>query len=239
MGRIRRYRTALTRHHRSKGHGIHSPSAFNFVCFVLREKSPYYCYDELGELRQAVIDTLHDVKKHPRVVSLKGLKMVFRITNFFNPPCILQLGSSYGLTSSSMMSVSTTSRLWLYDPYLEKYRVTARVLMPYLDRVECYNELSTALTDYRQNISQDVKPFVLVNSIPHHEDFEEIKAVLSDMLAGECVVMLRNLHRCNSMKKLWIHLKSVITHGQSFTNEKTAVLMANKKYNLEHFFLWF
>ncbi|MBR4683471.1 MAG: adenylosuccinate synthetase, partial [Spirochaetia bacterium] len=42
-------------------------------------------YDDMEEMLQAVIDALRDVKKHPRVISFKGMKMLFRITNFCNP----------------------------------------------------------------------------------------------------------------------------------------------------------
>ena len=49
MGRMHRYRTALSRRHRSGGFGIHSPFAFNFVLNVLRERLPYYADDEPPE----------------------------------------------------------------------------------------------------------------------------------------------------------------------------------------------
>ena len=239
MGRIKRYRTALQRHHRSKGHGIHSPFAYRFVRFVLCEKSPYYSYEELGELRKAVVDTLRDVKNHPRVVSFKGLKMLFRVVNHFNQPCIMQVGTSYGLTTATMLNVNSTSRVWLYDPHLETYNVTARVLMPYIERVQCYNRLDVAVADYHDSVPEGAFPLVLVNSIPQESDLEEIETWLASMLESDCVIMMRNLHRSNAMKHLWQHLKQNMTHGQSFTNEKTAFIVTNKKLNLQHFFLWF
>ena len=238
MGRIKRYRTALSRHHRSKGHGIHSPFAFNFVRFVLREKSHYYCYEDMEQLRQAVIESVRDVKRHPRVVSLKGLKMLFRVTNFFNPTSIFQVGSSYGLTAASMMNVSSSSRLWLYDPELNSYPVTAGVLMPYIDDVQCYNQLDVAMHDYLNSLPSNI-PFVLVNSIPLPQDVEPLQSMLSDMIDAGCVIVMRNLHRSDVMKQLWLHLKAEIKWGQTFTNEKTAIVVAQPKLNLEHFFLWF
>ena len=202
MGRIKRYRTAWKRHHRSKGHGIHSPFAYSFVRFVLCEKSPYYCYEGLGELRKAVVDTLRGVKNHPRVVSFKGLKMLFRVVNRFNQPCIMQVGASYGLPTATMLNVSSTSRVWLYDPHLEAYHVTASVLMPYIDRVDCYDKLDVAADDYNRSLTQGVFPLVLVNSIPQESDLEEIEAWLASMLEAECVIMMRNLHRSSAMTQL-------------------------------------
>ncbi len=238
MGRIKRYRTALSRHHRSKGHGIHSPSAYNFVRFVLREKLPYYCYSDMKELRQAVIDSMCGVKSHPRVITFKGMKMLFRITNFFNPQRIMQVGTSYGLTAATMLNVSSQSSLWLYEPHLDAYPVVGNVLAPYLDSVAFYNRLDAALDDYAGAVAGDM-PFVLANSLPEGGDERLLSERLLAMLRGDCVLVLRNIHRSDSMKRLWRHLQQAMAHGQSFTNEKIGVIVAKRSLNLEHFFLWF
>lgn len=241
MGRIKRYRTALSRHHRSRGFGIHSPFAFNFVCHVLREKSPYYCYEYLEDTRQAVIDLLRvEHKRHPRVISFKELKMAFRVANSFNPQHFLQVGSCYGLTAASLLSVSSTSELFLYEPYLEQYPVVAQVLAPYLDSVHCYDTMNVAINDYRHSLAPGEMAFVLVNSIPQDVDFSSLQASLMSMMGDtDCVIMLHNLSHDDTMKKLWVSLKDCMTHGQSFTNEKAGVMVLKKKLNLEHFFLWF
>lgn len=239
MGRIKRYRTAWSRHHRSKGHGIHSPFAFNFVRFVLREKSPYYCYDELKQLRQAVIESLRGAKKHRRVISFKGVKMIFRITNFFNPLRCFQVGTCYGITAASVMSVSSSSKMWLYEPQLDAFPVVAQVLMPYLDRIDFYNELDIAIGDYLRSLDEGEQPFVLINSVPDSRDFEALCRFLTALLERDSVIVLRNLDHSDLMKSMWIGLKDSMTRGQSFTNEKTAVIVSRRKLNLEHFFLWF
>ena len=239
MGRIKRYRTALSRYHRSKGHGIHSPYAYNFVRNVLREKSPYYSYSDMKDMRRAVIDSLRDVKKHPRVISFKGMKMLFRITNYFNPECIMQVGSCYGMTAATMLNVSSQSRLWLYEPHLDAYPVIGNVLASYLDSIECYNSIDVAFKDYENVLNDDAVPFVLVNSVPEDADLEPLRQRLLSILHRDCVLIFRNIHRSASVKQLWCHLKESMQCGQSFTNEKTGVIVAKKSLNLEHFFLWF
>lgn len=193
----------------------------------------------MGEMRQAVIDALRDVKNHPRVASFKGMKMLFRITNFFNPGFIMQVGTCYGLTASSMLNVSAKSRLWLYEPHIYAYPVIGNVLAPYLDSIDCYNLLDVAFEDYAQVMGDNQNPFVLVNSVPENADLETLKLRLSSMLHGDCVLVFRNIHRSASVKQLWRYLKQSMTHGQSFTNEKTGVIVAKRSLNLEHFFLWF
>jgi len=239
LGRIKRYRTALSRHHRSKGHGIHSPFAYGFVRFVLCEQSPYYCYESLGDMRQAVVNSLRNVKNHPRVLSFKGLKMVFRITNFFNPEHIMQVGTCYGITAAGMLNVSSQSKLWLYEKHIGAYPVIGNVLAPFLDRIECYNSLEVAIEDYRQTLNNGAKPFVLINSVPEEQDLALLKNALTRMLTGDCVIVFRNIHRSDDVKTLWRSLQKEMHHGQSFTNEKTGVIVAKTSLNLEHFLLWF
>lgn len=166
--------------------------------------------------------------------------MAFRVANFFNPSCFLQVGSCYGLTAASMLSVSSTSRLCLYEPHLEQFPVLAQVLEPYLDSVECYNVLDVAIKDYSQSLVPGETAFVLVNSIPQDCDCELLESYLKSLMSdGNSVIMLRNLSRDDEMKQLWLSLKSSMLQGQSFTNEKTSIIVAKKKLNLEHFFLWF
>ena len=192
----------------------------------------------MEDTRQAVIDTLRDTKNHPRVISFKGLKMLFRITNHFNPENILEIGSCYGLTSTSMLNVSSGSTLWLYDPKINNYQVTGRVLLPYLDSLECYDLLEVAIDEYIEALPSTQIPFILINTVEQN-DLGLLKNQLSAMLSSECVIIMRNINRSDRMMELWKTLKSAMVHGQSFTNEKTAVIVAKRKLNLEHFFLWF
>lgn len=206
---------------------------------VLREQLPYYCYDTMCDVRQAVVDSLREAKNHPRVISFKGMKMLFRITNHFNPQSIMQVGSCYGMASLSMLNVSSTSRLWLYDSHLDAYQVTGKVLSPYFERIECYNILDVALDDYAKSISAGDNPFVLVNSIPENEDVETLERCLLPLLQKDSVIVIRDINRDDSIKALWQHLNGAMSVGQSFTNEKTGVIVAKRSLNLEQFFLWF
>lgn len=165
--------------------------------------------------------------------------MLFRITNYFNPQRIMQVGTCYGLTAATMLNVSSQSSLWLYEPHIDAYPVIGNVLADYIDSIECYNNLDVAFEDYVLMLGDSQKPFVLVNSVHESADFETLKQRLLSMLQGECVLVFRNIHRSASVKRLWLHLKQSMSHGQSFTNEKTGVIIASHSLNLEHFFLWF
>lgn len=229
----------MSRHHRSRGFGIHSPFAFNFVCYVLREKNPFYCYEPLEALRQAVIDALRGGKRHRRVISFKDLKMLFRIANHFNSPYMMQVGTCYGLTAASLFSVSSMSHLWIYEPEMERFPVLGQVLVPYLDRLDSYDSLAVAVEDYRTAVGSEDLPFMVINSMPSAGDDQILRQYLEELIRGECVIVMRDLNNNDGLKNLWQHIKQSMTYGQSFSNEKISVVVVKRHLNLEHFFLWF
>ena len=240
MGRIHRYRTAWSRHHRSHGFGIHSPFAFRFVLDVLRERNPYYAYEEIDLLRKAVVNAVGRHLKHPRVISFKSAKMLFRLVNYFNPQAILQVGTSYGVSAACMLAVNSRSRLWLYEPHLDRDPVTGRVLAPLAHRIDFLDHLVEATTLYRDKLADSQPPFVLINDLPgENSDYEAALAMAQWAVDKSGVVVLRNISRKNIMKKLWLDVKGYATYGQTFTNDKLAILVANPKLQREDFLLWF
>ena len=238
MGRINRYRTALSRHHRSNGFGIHSPFAFNFVLRVLRERLPYYAYDEIKQLRSAVINVLGK-KRHRRVISLKNAKMIFRVTNCFNPKHILQIGTSFGVSSTTMMKVSSTSRLYLYEPKLTEMPLAAQVLMPYLDRIELYNSLDVAIDDYCDSLSDSDMVYITINEADNDEILPLRRLIASAVEHRETVVVIRNLAANKHLRTLLNDIKVDMPHGQTFSNGKIAIVVALRRLKREDFMLWF
>ena len=53
------------------------------------------------------------------------------------------------------------------------------------------------------------------------------------------VVIIRNIHRFPDNKRLWQQCKEQMKSGQTFTNEKIAIMVGNPGLPLEHFLLWF
>ncbi len=240
MNLLTRYTSALGRMRRSRGYGIHSPFAFRFVLDVLCERLPYYAFGYIDELRHAVVAAVRTgFWRHPRVISAKNARMLFRITNYFNPRRILQVGTSYGVSSASMLAVDSRSRLWLYEPHLDSYPVVARVLAPYIERVTTGILLPGLIAEWRAAPGDD-EPFVLVNDLPGGEaDYEAVSALLRDVIDGGGTVVLRNLSREVLMERLWDDCVAHGDRGQLFTNGKIAVVVASRKLQREVFTLWF
>lgn len=230
MGFPKKYLNAWSRHHRSGGFGIHSPFAYQFVRNVWRQPLPYYAYGGMRQLLNTIkAGTTLRQRREMDLISEKEARLLFRVTNFFNPQRILQVGASTGVESVAMLAVSTQSRLYMCDAQLEQKALAVRVLKSQLDRVECYDDVKVAADDFLAG--ETVSRLALVNS-PADE------TVLKRLLDAQCVLVLRNLNRDESMSALFDTCCQHMPMGQTYTNDKIAILNPNPKLQREDFLLW-
>ncbi len=116
-----------------KGHGVHSPFVFDFIKNILRDKKQYECYTaiELKRKKLKANNTLIEVedfgagssviKSNRRIVkdiansSLKPRKfaqLLFRMVQYYQPATIIELGTSFGITSSYLSSGNKNAQLY-------------------------------------------------------------------------------------------------------------------------------
>ena len=230
MVRWKRYMTAWSRHHRSGGFGIHSPYAYQFVRNVWRQRLPYYAYGGISQLIDTVEGSTTREQRHEMdLISVKEARLLFRLTNFFNPQHILQAGAATGIESVAMMEVSRQSRLYLFDPQLEQKALAVRVLQSQLDRVACYDDLKVAVDELLS--AANGSAMALINA-PVEVD------VLKRLLDAGVVVILRNLNHDEALSDLFDACCDYMQSGQTYTNNKIAILNPSPKLQREDFLLW-
>jgi predicted O-methyltransferase YrrM len=116
-----------------KGHGIHSPFVFDFVKNVLNDKRNYPAWQPIEDLRKKLLadPTLIEVedfgagstviKTNKRVVSAmaasslkpkKYAQLLYRMVKYYKPGTILELGTSFGITTAYLASAKETSQVF-------------------------------------------------------------------------------------------------------------------------------
>ena len=116
-----------------KGHGIHSPFVFDLITNVLKDKKQYDCYDKIEARRKILLQdsqviTVQDfgagsavIKTNKRKVSdiaassLKSKKfaqLLFRMVNYYQPQTILELGTSFGITTAYLASGNAAAKVF-------------------------------------------------------------------------------------------------------------------------------
>jgi predicted O-methyltransferase YrrM len=116
-----------------KGHGVHSPFVFDFIKNVLTDKRKYDCFDDIEQQRiklksnNSAIE-VEDfgagstvIKSNQRIVkdiansSLKSRKyaqLLFRMVQYYKPANTVELGTSFGITSSYLSNGNINSMLY-------------------------------------------------------------------------------------------------------------------------------
>lgn len=116
-----------------RGHGIHSPFVFEFIEKVLNDAKHYPCYTEIENRRKELLkdNTVIEVedfgagssviKTNKRIVakiaksSLKPKKfaqLLFRMVQYYQPKTIVELGTSFGITSSYLAAGNKKATLF-------------------------------------------------------------------------------------------------------------------------------
>ncbi|MGN0206680.1 MAG: hypothetical protein ACI4BC_05510 [Muribaculaceae bacterium] len=205
---------------------------------VLRERLPYYNYEEIEAVRKRILAGMRRYAGHSRVMSKKNGKMLFRVVNYFNPGNLLQIGTNYGMSSACMMQVSSRSHLWLCEPHFDAFSITAKVLDPYMQRISLGNSAPELIAAYRNVLQPDEMPFMLINSI-EDADYDSVLGYTIDILQNRGVIVLRNLTRHDHVKQLFDEICRRYTYGMIFTNEKIAFIVSNPKLPRQLYALWF
>ena len=234
--RLKRYASALGRLRKSKGFGIHSPFAFRFVLRVLKERLPYYGYDTID---RAYTDARTLIArqgiKHPGIIAPKYAKMIFRIVNHFNPAEILQIGTNYGISTTSALTPSSRSRLWIYGIRQRQFDTFKAVTEPLAARINAYADARTAIDAYCAAASE---PFVVINDVDA-EALASLSERLTEFIADRCVIIMTAIAHKQQSEALWNEVKSNIRGGMTFSNGRFGVVVCNPKLPVQHFSLWF
>ncbi len=237
--KLTRSLTAFRRYNRSKGFGIHSPFAFRFVQRVLSERAGYYAYEDIDFRRnQAKIMARESGKKHPRIISAKNARMLLRITAFFNPHVIMQVGTSYGVSTTAILDVDSRSHLVIYPGNNPHQEIYAETVAGHVSQIT-ENQLLASAFDLYDELRHGARPFMLVNSLDNENELELTLTKSVDFLNQDGVVVMRNLQRSPLMKRLFRQIDGQLTHGQIFTNQKIAIIVGLRHLQRQTFSLWF
>ncbi len=128
----------------SKGFGIHSPFVFYLVTEIIRDFTPFYSFPTIEKQRETLLKnkkkievtdfgsgskSTNSTKRKISFIAKTTLKparqaqLLFRLINYFKSQQILEIGTSLGITTSYMASVSKKSKVITLEgcPEISKY----------------------------------------------------------------------------------------------------------------------
>ena len=93
------------------GYGVHSPSDFFFITFVIYERLPFYAYAPLHHLRRVVAFLPHYREKVD--------KFLFRLINHLRPSVVWEVGTGSGISTRYMAEANAGMQVYTFSEQSE------------------------------------------------------------------------------------------------------------------------
>lgn len=119
-----------------KGHGIHSPFVFDFIIHVLNDKKKYDSFFKIESVREQLLTNGHEIevedfgagsavipykKRKIKDIAASSLKkkkyaqLLFSIAKYYDAKIIVELGTSFGISTSYLASANSDSQIFTYE----------------------------------------------------------------------------------------------------------------------------
>lgn len=210
MGAAGKIFSYLLRWHRSRGFGVHSPFAFHFITGILREEAQYYAYTDIDKA------TVGRERSDRR-----DLKAIFRAVCHLQPAKVVFVGQP--------------------DNAL---RVAVERAVPQAD-MQVMTPLGNADGECPQPLAQfqgekGRRFAVVVESLSGFsaDDEKQILELMADesrRKGAEGVLIIRHLHRSDSLKSFWSRLVSGMPAGMTFSNSRIGIYCLLRSLPRQHF----
>lgn len=173
------------RHH--KGHGIHSPFVFNLITKVIEEKSPYHAYEDISFALE---------ESHLNLFLKKRNRLIFRLSNYFSPLHILELGSGNGVNTLCLTAPSNNIVCTCLETNKINYSIAQVLYEKWERKIELYTE--DALPSLAEK--QDCILIDLGNYKKHHLKLIEY---LSELIHEKTFIIVTDIRTNKRNQALW------------------------------------
>ncbi len=213
----------------SKGHGMHSPFVFELIEEVLNDKRNFYAYDSIERIRQSLLFNQNKlsvvdfgagsrvIKNKERTVasiarsSLKPKKysqLLFRMVDHYQPKTIVELGTSFGITTSYLASAKPDANIIT----LEGASAVAKIAKENFSKLKLNNiemiegNFDDTLFSILSNLS--MIDFVFIDGNHRYQPtinyFEQILAKSNNY----SIIILDDIHWSKEMEAAWQQIQN-------------------------------
>ena len=221
---IRYYLTASN----GKGHGIHSPFVFDFIKNVLRDKKENDGFAAIEAVRKnllndtrvitvedfgagsAVIKTRQRVVKDIAASSLKAKKyaqLLFRIVQYYQPQTIIELGTSFGISTAYMACGNNNAVVYTCEGANEIAAIASTNFQ--LIGAKNIELMAGDFSATLPNIAKKVKKVDLAFIDGNHRKEPTLQyfSTLLDLSTPDTILIFDDIHWSKEMEEAWESMK--------------------------------
>lgn len=237
-------------------HGVHSPFVFDLVTKCFYDRKKYAEYAILKNYRKTLLAnkntievtdfgagsrvfksntrTINQIAKNAGI-SPKRAELLFRITHYFQPESILEIGTSLGLATSALSTANKNSRITTLEGCLNTMEIAkSQFQLQNINTVEFINtEFSKYLKDFQ------ISTFDLIYFDGNHSKSATLNyfKLLLPTISNKTVWIFDDIHWSKDMEEAWEVIKNHPKVTVTIDTFQWGLVFFRKEQEKEHFII--
>lgn len=202
-----------------RGYGVHSPSDFFLITFVIYEQWPFYAYSVLHGLRKRVEHLPHYREKVD--------KLLLRLVNYLQPSHLFEIGTGSGLSTCYMAAGNVKMAVTSWDS-----KVAEEVKQPVpATQAVCYCQGGV---DEACEAWKKLSPSKVMVHIAHTSLYKEAYEQLVSMADSKTCFVIGTPYADEAKKKWWKEVIADPRTGVTFDLYDIGLVFFDKQRVKEH-----
>lgn len=212
-----------------KGHGVHSPFVFDFITHVLNDRKEYPCYQTIEAARKILLQdksmimvqdhgagsaVIREQNRKVSAIAASSLKpakyaqLLFRMVQYYQPKKIVELGTSFGLTTAYLASGNPSGEVVT----LEGSEAIAKMAMAQFNLVGLTNirlfegPFSATLPVVLKDIAS--ADFVFIDGNHRYQPTMDYFDMFRNASHQKTILVFDDIHWSREMEDAWNDIKS-------------------------------
>jgi predicted O-methyltransferase YrrM len=237
-------------------HAVHSPFVFNLVTKCFYDKKPKSEYSILKEYRNSLLENKNTIevtdfgagskvfKSNTRQIAKiaktagitqKRAELLFRITNYFQPESILEIGTSLGLATSALALGNPKAKIITLEGCPETANQCKLQLQKF--KINNVNSIITEFGEYlhSQNLISNIFHLIYIDGNHSKKATLDYFELLLPTITNETTWIFDDIHWSPEMEEAW---KIIKTHPKVTVTIDTfqwGLVFFRKEQPKEHF----
>lgn len=249
--------------HSKNEHAVHSPFVFSLITKCFYEKKNKSEYNLLDDYRRSLLDNKNSIevtdfgagskvfKSNNRVVaqiaktagiSSKRAKLLFRITNYFSPENILELGTSLGLATSALALGNKNAAITTLEGCSNTMAIAKKQLasIPFQaesrDNINC---ITTEFSEFLSTVNLQPSTYNLIYFDGNHSKqatldyFEKLLPTINN----DSVWIFDDIHWSAEMEEAWESIKKHPNTTVTIDTFQWGLVFFRREQPKEHFII--
>lgn len=201
------------------GYGVHSPSDFFLITFVIYESMPFYAYSTLRNLRKGLEHLPHYREKVD--------KLLFRLVNYLRPDLLLEIGTGSGLSTRYLAAGNLKMDVVTWSSKMQEEVKTLFSDTPHIS----YRE---GKADDASLIMEQAPTSGVMVHIAHTPYYREIFESLVSQAGKKTCFIIGSPYADKAKKKWWKEIIADERTGVTFDLYDIGIVFFDKKRVKEH-----